>query len=195
MSDEPVPEVERRRRIAGNFFFDFFEDDLRLPDGGGYTYYLLESHHEAAVVVPVLDDGRLVLERIYRHPYRRWLWEFPAGGIEAGESPTAAAARELAEETGLRAGTLDTLGAIEAIPGIARLRLHFVLARDLAESGAPLARETLEWMRVEAVTYDRARALASSEGEPVSAFLQTGLLFYERWLREAGDQTGGSGKT
>jgi ADP-ribose pyrophosphatase len=61
-------------------------------------------HPGAVMVVPILDDGRLVMERQFRYPLARVLLEFPAGKIDAGESTAQCAARELAEETGYRAG-------------------------------------------------------------------------------------------
>jgi ADP-ribose pyrophosphatase len=61
-------------------------------------------HPGAVMVVPILDDGRLVMERQFRYPLARVLLEFPAGKIDAGESTAQCAVRELAEETGYRAG-------------------------------------------------------------------------------------------
>lgn len=106
-------------------------------------------------------DGCRVRERVYRHPYRAWLLEFPAGGIEPGEDAITAGAHELAEETGYVAGRVGPLATYEAMPGMMRMRV--VLACDLAP-GAELSRETLELMDVE-MCEDEAWAAARAAGK------------------------------
>ena len=177
MSDRYLPPILARREVATNRFMTFVEEDIRDPTGRAYTYYQLESKWDAVLVVPVLPDGRLVLERIYRHPYRRYFLEFPAGGIDPGESPLAAAARELAEETGHGAGALRLLGAYEAIPGMLRARVHVVLAEQLTPGGAR-SHEAMEL--IEVVELSEAEAWAEAEREPPSSFLTMGLLWLAR---------------
>lgn len=172
-----TPEVLARREISRNRFLTYVEEDLVDRHGKPYTYYQVESKWDAVVVVPLLADGRLVLERIYRHPYGRYLLEFPAGGIEPGEDPLHAAGRELGEETGYRAGKLTRLGTMEALPGLLRMRLTYVLAEDLSP-GAERALEAMEMLQVEELT--RAEAWAAAETDPASSFLTTGLLYLER---------------
>lgn len=174
-----IPDVLARREVATNRFMTYVEEDLRAPDGSVYTYHQVEARWEAVLVLPVLGDGRLVLERIYRHPYRQYLLEFPAGGIEVGEDPLRAAARELEEETGYRAGSLERLGAYEAIPGMLRARIQVVLARDLVQTGTR-SHETMELLQVEELTAEEA--WAAMRDEPVSSFLTVGLL----WLAARG---------
>jgi len=83
-------------------FLEVRKDQIALPDGSqaGREYII---HPGAVVIVPILDDGRLVLERQYRYPLQQVLLEFPAGKLDPGESRLTAARRELAEETGYRA--------------------------------------------------------------------------------------------
>lgn len=83
-------------------FLEVRKDQVALPDGSraGREYIV---HPGAVVILPILDDGRLVLERQYRYPLQQVLLEFPAGKLDPGESGQAAAIRELAEETGYRA--------------------------------------------------------------------------------------------
>lgn len=93
--------TERRQLLRGNFL-DVRGDIVRLPDGDlASREYVM--HPGAVVVVPILDDGRLVLERQYRYPLSQVLLEFPAGKIDPGEPSSRCAVRELAEETGYRA--------------------------------------------------------------------------------------------
>jgi ADP-ribose pyrophosphatase len=185
MTGEPwQPSVSQRRTVSENRLLSYVEEDLLDRHGRPYTYYQVEAKFDAVVVVPVLPDGRLVVERIYRHPYRRWFLEFPAGGIEPGEAPLAAAARELAEETGWRARTLTGLGAHEALPGLLRMRLHLVLAEGL-EEGATVRHDGMELIELERMSLEEAWAAAEG-GAPPSSFLLLGLLAYGRHLGRRG---------
>lgn len=89
--------------------------------------------HTGAVAVIVLDDeDRVLLQRQYRHPVGTELWEPPAGLLDvAGEDPVVAAARELAEEADLRAGSWWLLAQFWSSPGFTDERLRVYLARDL----------------------------------------------------------------
>jgi len=83
-------------------FLDVRRDRIRLPDGStAQREYIV--HPGAVMVVPMLDDGRLVIERQWRYPLARVMVEFPAGKLEVGEPPLHCAIRELIEETGYRA--------------------------------------------------------------------------------------------
>ncbi len=95
------------RRISGEQvyrgnFLDVRRDIVALPDGQTATREYI-VHPGAVMVLPLLDDGRLVMERQYRYALGRVMLEFPAGKLEAGESALACGQRELAEETGYRA--------------------------------------------------------------------------------------------
>src|SRR4029453_16541199 len=77
-------------------------DKVKLPNGATGTREFV-VHPGAVLVVPVLDDGRLVLERQFRYPVRRVMLEFPAGKLDDGESPLLFAKRGLQEEGGTTA--------------------------------------------------------------------------------------------
>ena len=83
-------------------FLHAFRDTVRLPDGSSATREYIR-HPGAVVMIPLLDDGRLVLERQYRHPMERVMIEFPAGKLDPGEDPLVCGKRELLEETGYTA--------------------------------------------------------------------------------------------
>jgi ADP-ribose pyrophosphatase len=94
--------VEAERVWQGGFL-DVRRDTVVLPDGATATREYI-VHPGAVMVVPILDDGRLLLERQFRYPMQRVMLEFPAGKKDAGEtSSLATAVRELAEETGYQA--------------------------------------------------------------------------------------------
>src|SRR3954464_14047932 len=85
-------------------------ETVPLPDGKSHEIATVR-HAPCVVLIPVLDDGRVVLIRQYRHSVKRVLWEFPAGSIDPGETPEAAALRECEEETRLAPSGVQRLAA------------------------------------------------------------------------------------
>lgn len=100
-----------------------------LVGGRALDFYYL-PHPGAVGVVPV-EGGRLGLIRQYRPSIDAWIWEIPAGTLERGEDPAACAARELAEETGYRAGRIAPLGRFYVAPGYSTELLQLFKAEDL----------------------------------------------------------------
>ncbi|MFF3854461.1 NUDIX domain-containing protein [Micromonospora sp. NPDC002575] len=122
----------RRERYAGRIF-SVVTDEVTMPGGGSAARDYVR--HVGAVAVVALDDaGQVVLIRQYRHPVGRHLWELPAGLMDvSGEDLAAAAARELAEEADLTAGTIDVLVDLHSSPGFSDEVVRVFLARDLAD--------------------------------------------------------------
>ena len=89
-------------KIYSGCILDFYRDTVRLPNGGTAPREL--SRHVGAVcIVPLLDDGRVIVERQFRYPVNEVITEIPAGKRDSrDEAPDDAARRELREETGLR---------------------------------------------------------------------------------------------
>jgi ADP-ribose pyrophosphatase len=129
-------------------WFNLRQDEIRLPSGEEITYTVVE-HPGFVVVVPVLADGRVVMEHIYRHPVQRTLLECPAGGLD-GETPEAAARRELEEETGYRARVLTHLGHFVSSSGRSSEEYDIFLATDLQADGT-VRREPTEQITVELI--------------------------------------------
>ena len=98
--DKHLTEVTTgREELLKGRFLHVVRDTVRLPDGGSATReYVL--HPGAVAVVPLLDDGRIVLERQYRHATGQVMIEIPAGKLDAGEGALVCGQRELLEETG-----------------------------------------------------------------------------------------------
>jgi len=90
-------------------WFELIEDHVTTPTGapGVYTYV---RAGEFVLIVPRDSAGRILLVLQWRYPLGQKLWELPAGYLDGGESPEAAAARELGEEGGVRADTWSILG-------------------------------------------------------------------------------------
>lgn len=93
--------VSREELLRGHFLH-VVRDTVRLPTGGQATREFV-LHPGAVMIIGLLDDGRVVLERQYRHPMDRVMVEFPAGKLDPGEDSLVCAQRELREETGFSA--------------------------------------------------------------------------------------------
>jgi ADP-ribose pyrophosphatase len=118
------------RVIWSSPWYALREDRVRFPDGSNGPYTVIDKR-EAVWIVPVMKDGCFVLIRNYRHTVDDWLWEVPAGGIEAGHSPESTARQELAEEIGGTAQHLREVTAMFTMPGIGNERAHIFLAQDV----------------------------------------------------------------
>ena len=117
---------------------------LRYANGREYDLDFVR-HPGAAAVVAVDGLMRVCLVRQYRHGIMDFMWEIPAGKLDAGEAPQLCAVRELAEETGVSAKRWTSLGSYLPAPGIFNEVIHLYLARDLTVgASAPDADEELE---------------------------------------------------
>src|SRR5262245_10804073 len=105
-------------------------DRKRFPNGQEHEVAIVR-HAQSVVLVPVEKDGRVILVRQYRPALGRELWEFPAGSIDAGEAPDAAAARECEEEVGLAPQTVRRIGAFYPTPGYCDEEMIFFVASNL----------------------------------------------------------------
>ena len=133
------------------------------------------DHPGYAMVVPLLDDGRVVMERVYRHAVGRTLLECPSGGLD-GEPPDVAARRELREETGYRAGRVEPLGSYYGSSGISNERFHLFLGTEISPGGPPDL-EITEQIEVELIAFDelveRTRRGELTDGPSALAILLT----------------------
>ena len=100
MSNDALTEtcISSEAIFQGDFLY-LQRDLVRLPDDSLATREFV-VHPGAVMVIAQLEDGRVVMERQYRHPVKKVMVEFPAGKLDAGESGLACAQRELLEETG-----------------------------------------------------------------------------------------------
>ena len=128
-------------------------------------------HPGAVVMVPILEDGRIVMIRNYRHSVEEELLELPAGTRSPGESPIETARRELEEETGYRAESMHPLTEFYTSPGICTERMHAFVATHLTHVGQRL--EEGEQIRPEIVEDAAARRMiadgALRDGKTIAA--------------------------
>jgi ADP-ribose pyrophosphatase len=129
-------------RVAGEAVYDGVllqvrRDTVRLPDGRTAVREYIE-HPGAVTILPILDSGELVMERQYRYPVGRELYELPAGKIDPGEATVATAKRELLEETGYVAREWRHLTTFHPVVGYSTERIELWLASGLVHHGRTL---------------------------------------------------------
>lgn len=182
MSDSHLIEekLHSQELFKGNFLHAR-RDDVRLPDGRtAQREYIV--HPGAVVIVPLLDDGRVVLERQYRYPIGQVVIEFPAGKLDAGEGPLVCGQRELLEETGYRASHWARAGVMHNAIAYSTEAIHIYFAKGLQLSERKL--DDGEFLEVISAT--PAQLLAWSQGGTVTdAKTLTCLLWLQNVLSGA----------
>jgi ADP-ribose pyrophosphatase len=133
--------------------FSVFSDKVQEPGGLVHTRDVIR--HNGSVVILAVDESKnkkdpdIILERQYRHAAGQVLIELPAGRVEPGEAPLAAAKREMIEETGYRAKRWTLLTKYFASPGFLGEWMQIYLARDIREGVAtPEPDERIEVFRM-----------------------------------------------
>jgi 8-oxo-dGTP pyrophosphatase MutT (NUDIX family) len=147
-------------RSFENEWFAIDTHEVIHPGGAAGRYAVVRPRRLAVGVLPIGADGRVHLVGQWRFPLGRYSWEMPEGGAEPGEAPEACAARELAEETGLRAGRLAPILAVDLSNSLTDEKGVVFLALEL-EAGAAkpeptevLRRRTAPFMEVLARVID-----------------------------------------
>lgn len=151
MADEKWPvddnpwRVKAERTAFENDWFWVEEHDVVRPDGRDGYYGVIRVRRLAVGVLPIDSDGRVHLVGQWRYPLGRYSWEMPEGGADPGESAEACARRELAEETGLRAGRLVEILRMDLSNSLSDEQAVVFLATDL--SPGPAAPDGTERLR------------------------------------------------
>lgn len=103
-------------------------DEAILPNGEPCMRELVE--HSGGASVLYIEDGKVLLVRQFRYAYGESVYEIPAGKLEYGEDPKAAAARELEEEAGVKAGRLELLFTLYPTPGYTNEKIYIYRAYE-----------------------------------------------------------------
>ena len=137
-------------------------DRVRLPDGREHEVATVR-HAPSVVLIPVQDTGHVILIRQYRHSVARELWELPAGSVDPGESPEAAAARECEEEIAQRPARIERIAALYPAPGFCDEELIFFRVSDLRPppAGSPHTPDEDEDIHAQAFTIADAKAMVA----------------------------------
>ena len=147
--------VDHTRRIFKGRVVTLDIDTVTLPNGA--TIELEMIHHPgAAAVVPMKEDGMVILIRQYRHAAGGYIYEIPAGKLHPGEDPKLCAARELQEEIGYRADSLELLTSILTTPGFTDEVIHIYKGTGLTKGKQDLDHDEV----IEIVELPLEKALA-----------------------------------
>jgi len=125
-------------KVYGGVLLHVYRDAARLPGGATATREYID-HPGAVAIIPIVDDGRILLERQFRYPLGRVMVEIPAGKIDPGEEPLDTARRELLEETGRTAGKWRHLGTIHPLAAYSNEHIELYLATELSAPQADAA--------------------------------------------------------
>jgi len=163
--------------LSKSSFLELRRDDVRLPDGAHATREYV-VHPGAVAIVPLLDDGRLVLERQFRYPVAQVLLEIPAGKIDAGEATLACAQRELLEETGYSAQEWAFGGVLHNAAAYSTEAIEIWFARGLQQGVQRL--DAGEFIELCLMSEDELQQRAAA-GELSDMKTVIGLLWLQQW--------------
>lgn len=173
-------------KIDGEKLFDGIvvhleRDRVRLPSGHEGVREVIR-HVGAVCVIPVDADGNVLMERQFRYPHAKVLWEIPAGKLDSkAEDPLAAAKRELYEETGYTAETFTLLGELYTTPAFVDEVIHMYLAEGLSRADTEQHLDEDEFLTVESIHIDTLCDMVM-RGEIPDAKTQIAVLKVKRIL-------------
>jgi ADP-ribose pyrophosphatase len=165
------------RQVWRGGFLDVRQDTVALPDGQAATREYI-VHNGAVMIVPLLPDGRVLMERQFRYPIGGVMLEFPAGKIDAGEAPFTCAVRELAEETGYRAAEWARAGILHNAIAYSTEGIEIWFARGLTPGTSQL--DAGEFLETVAHTVEELDAFCAN-GRVTDAKTLIGLLWLQKW--------------
>ncbi len=181
MADDPDSHLREDRldseQVYLGHFLDVRRDRVRLPNGATASREYI-VHPGAVMIVPLLEDGRLVIERQYRYPVAQVMVEFPAGKLEAGEPPLVCAIRELAEETGYRASEWARAGILHNAIAYSTEGIEIWFARGLTPGAMQL--DEGEFLDVSSATLEELEE-AARIGTLTDVKTLVGLLWLRHW--------------
>jgi ADP-ribose diphosphatase len=167
------PEQLSSERLFDGKVFDVDRDRVRMPNGREVTVDVVR-HPRSVVLLPIPEPGHVVLVRQFRYAVNRWLWELPAGSVDDGEEPDAAAKRECHEEIGQVPDTVVRLGALLPTPGYCDEEMIFFRLSGLAAPTEAAAVDEDEDIEAKTFTFADARDMVR-RGEIVDMKTVAGL--------------------
>ena len=165
--------TRNRTQLFKGIVVNLEQMDVEIGEKGWHTYQVIR-HPGGVAVVPLHRDGTVTLIRQLRPSVGAYLLELPAGRRDPGEEVGICGLRELAEETGLLAGTMTSLGTIHSSPGVMDEVIHLFLATDLVQQAD--AQEAYEDIRTVRVPLEEALEMARdgriSDGKTIAALFR-----------------------
>ena len=178
MKSLPGPRRLRRTVPFKGRVFRIESDLVRLPNGRRATLDIVR-HRGSVILLPEPSPGHLILIRQYRYAIDKWIWELPAGTLDPGEAPVAAARRECAEEIGLWPGRVERLGAFYPTPGFCDEIMIFYRCTRLSPPRRPPALDPDEQIEPRTFSRREVRKLID-RGQVVDMKTVLGLSLLER---------------
>lgn len=114
-----------------------YKDDVIL-ENGKHAVREYVHHNGGASILAVDEEDNVYLVTQFRYPYRKEIWEIPAGKLEKGEDPLSCAVRELEEEAGLKAEKFTLIAELYPTPAYTDEKLYVYLATNLSFTNAHL---------------------------------------------------------
>ena len=145
-----------RERVFSGKVFDIERNRVRMPNGRDVMLDVVR-HAKSVVLLPIPEPGQVVLVRQYRYAVDTWLWELPAGTVDPGEEPEAAARRECHEEIGQVPRTIVRLTALWPTPGYCDEEMVFFKLSGLSVPEAAAALDEDEDIEPGTFTIEEAR--------------------------------------
>jgi 8-oxo-dGTP pyrophosphatase MutT (NUDIX family) len=142
--------------VIDSHFLRLRKDTIQLPDGTIIPDYYVRDSRGFVIVLPLTDEGRVVLVRQYKHGIARELLELPAGAIDPGEEPDQTAIRELAEETGYAADSMEHVRSFVTDATNSNSVAHLFIARN-AKKTAEQDLDPTETIAVELASIEQLR--------------------------------------
>ncbi len=164
--------------------FTVEQGDVVLPHGRVVAMDIVR-HRGSVVMVPQPGPGQVILIRQFRYAIGRWIWELPAGSLEAGEQPAKAARRECEEEIGWHPRTLTRLGLYYPTPGFCDERMVFFRCADLVRPSKPPVQDLDEQIEPRTFTMRQAWSLVG-RGDVIDMKTIVGLALADGRVPVAG---------
>jgi ADP-ribose pyrophosphatase len=177
MTHSRTPRRLRRQVVFKGRIFQVERDRVRLSNGRVVDMEIVR-HEGSVVLIAQPSRDSLILIRQYRYVIGRWIWELPAGSLDPGERPSAAARRECAEETGLVPGRVRRLRTLYPTPGFVDERMIFFQCTELSRPRRPLELDEDELLEPRTFTVAEVRRMIA-RGQIVDMKTIVGLAMME----------------
>lgn len=177
---EEMKRIDRVLKYQGSIV-DFYDDVMQAPDGSIAHWDYIAHRKGAAAVLPVMEDGRILMVRQYRNALNRETLEIPAGSRDSVEEETRiCAARELEEETGYRAASLELLLTVATTVAFCNEVIDIYLATDLTKTCQHL--DENEFVEVESYTIEELKDMVFSQKIQDSKTVAAIMAYYGKYI-------------
>ncbi|MBS2969500.1 NUDIX hydrolase [Metabacillus sp. KIGAM252] len=148
-------------QIYSGKIIDLYVQEVELPNGKTSKREIIK-HPGAVAVIALTSDGKILMVEQFRKALERTLVEIPAGKLEKGEKPETTAVRELEEETGYTAGSIDHLISFYTSPGFADELVHLYITEDLIPLKNKASLDEDEFVELMEVTLEEAEEMVAN---------------------------------